>query len=201
MNRLAFGEIEVTKKEFYENKKGIKLKDVIVENIVVSNKVKVNDETVKYFIRYIADDNVIPVVLLLPVMSGWIKYFENGGKNMSFKIEIDEVYERYNSIWNKIKKLLLNIKSSSDVIYDDQYIKTKVKTFRMIKTLFSDDIIPKKSVECESISCISVDSALKIEKKWYPQVYLEQCKYKVKERKIKNHIDYDLDSDCDSEGE
>ena len=69
----------------------------------------------------------------------------------------------------------------------------------MVKTLFSDDIIPEKRVECECISCISVDSVLKIEKKWYPQVYLEQCKYKVKERKIKSLIDYDLDSDYESD--
>ena len=66
--------------------------------------------------------------------------------------------------------------------------------------MFSNDIIPEERVEWECISCISVDSVLKIEKKYYPQVYLEQCKYKVKERKIKNLIDYDLDSDSDSEG-
>ena len=41
--------------------------------------------------------------LLLPQMSGWIKYFENCGKNMSFKIEDDEVYLKYNEIWNKIR--------------------------------------------------------------------------------------------------
>ena len=69
----------------------------------------------------------------------------------------------------------------------------------MVKTLFSDDIIPEENVECECIPCISVDSVLKIEKKWYPQFYLEQCKYKVKERKIKNLIVYDLDSDYESD--
>ena len=132
-------------------------------------------------------------------MSGWIKYFENGGRKMSFKIEDDEVYMKYNSIWNKIKKLLGGVKLSSDIIYDDQYIKTKVKTFKMVKIMFSDDIIPEERMECECIPCISVDSVLKIEKKWYPQVYLEQCKYKVKERKIKNVIKYDLDSDYESD--
>ena len=95
--------------------------------------------------------------------------------------------------------MLGGIKLSSNVTYDDQYIKTKVKTFKMVKTLFSDNIIPEEKVVCECISCISVDSVLKIEKKWYPQVYLEQCKYKVKERKIRNLIDYDIDSDSDSE--
>ena len=62
---------------------------------------------------------------------------------MSFKIEDDEVHVKYKSIWNKVKNLLGNIKLSSHVIYDDQYIKTKVKTFKMVKTLFNDDIIPE----------------------------------------------------------
>ena len=88
---------------------------------------------------------------------------------------------------------------SSDVIYNGQYIKTKVKTFKMVRTLFSDNIIPEEKVECECISCISVDFVLKIDKKYYPQVYLEQRKYKVTERKIKSLIDYDLDSDYESD--
>ena len=142
---------------------------------------------------------MVPLVLLLPVMSGWVKYFENGGKNMSFKTEDDEVYTKYNNIWNKIKDLLSGIRLSSDIIYDDQYIKTKVKTFKTVKTLFNDDIIPEERIEWECISYITVDSVLKIEKKYYPQVYLEQCKYKVKERKIKNLIAYDLDSDSEDE--
>ena len=196
MNKLIFGDYEVTKKEFYENKKSIKLKDVIADKIVVTNKVKGNNETVKYYIGYL-DESVSPLCLILLQMSGWIKYFENGGKNMSF--EDDEVYIKYNNIWNKIKELFSNIKLGSDVIYDDQYIKTKVKTFKMVKTLFSDDIIPEEKVQSECISCISVDSVLKIDKKYYPQVYLEQCKYKAKERKIKNLIDCDLGSDYESD--
>ena len=72
-------------------------------------------------------------------MSGYIKYFENGGKNMSFKIEDDEVYIKYNGIWNIIKELL-SVKFYSEPIYDDNYIKTKVKTFSdIIKALFSGD--------------------------------------------------------------
>ena len=139
------------------------MKDVIVKNIGVSDKIKINDKTVKYYIGYIIDDNVVPLVLLLPIISGWIKYFENGGKNMSFKIEDSDIYLKYNNIWNKIKGLLSGIRLSSDIIYDNQYIKTKVKTFKTVKTLFSDDIIPEERIECECISCISVDSVLKIE--------------------------------------
>ena len=90
------------------------------------------------------------------------------------------------------------IRLSSDVIYDDQYIITKVKAFKMVKTLFDNDKVPEEKTEYECIPCISVDSVLKIEKNYYLQVYLKQCKYKVKEKKIRNLIDYDLDSDYES---
>ena len=120
-------------------------------------------------------------------------------KNMSFKIEDDKVYLKYNEIWNKIKKLLGGIRLRSDTFCDDQYVKTKVKTFKMVKTLFDNDEIPEEKIEYECIPCVSVDSVLKIEKKYYPQVYLEQCKCKAKERKIKNLIDYDLDSNYESD--
>ena len=95
--------------------------------------------------------------------------------------------------------MLSGIRLNSDVIYNDQYIKAKVKTFKMVKTLSDNDQIPKERVEYEYIRCISIDSVLEIEKKWFPQVYLEQCKYKIKERKIKSLTDYDLDSDYESD--
>ena len=65
---------------------------------------------------------------------------------MSFKIKDESVYLKYNEIWNKIKGLL-NVKFYSQPIYDDKYIKTKVKTFNnMINKLFSGDKIPKKEI-------------------------------------------------------
>ena len=117
------------------------MNDIIIKNIVVSNKIKINDKIVKYCIGYIIDDNVIPLILLLPIMSGWIKYFENGGKNMSFRIEDDGVYIQYNDIWNKIKDLLSGIRLNSDVIYNDKYIKTKVKDNKISVTIFSENTI------------------------------------------------------------
>ena len=67
-----------------------------------------------------------PLCFILSQMNGYIKYFENGRKNMSFKIEDEDVYLKYNEIWNKIKSIL-NIKFDSEPIYDDKYIKTKVE--------------------------------------------------------------------------
>ena len=104
MNKTTVvSDVEVSKKEFYDAKKAIPLNLVDVANIAVSNKVK-NNETSKYFIGYLDDiDVVVPLCVILPQMSGYIKYFENGGKNMSFKMEDDEVYVKYSQIWSKLK--------------------------------------------------------------------------------------------------
>ena len=65
---------------------------------------------------------------------------------MSFKIEDECVYLKYTEIWNKIKDIL-NVKFHSQPIYDDKYLKTKVKAFNnMINTLFSGDEIPKERI-------------------------------------------------------
>ena len=78
-----------------------------LNKIVLSNKVKGNNEKSKYFIGYMDDISAVtPLYIVLPPISGYIKYFENGGKNMSFKIEDDSVYIKYNQIWNKIRELL-----------------------------------------------------------------------------------------------
>ena len=108
---------------------------------------------------------------------------------MSFKIEDEDVYLKYNQIWNKIKDLL-NVRLHSEPIYDDKYIKTKVKIFNeMINTLFSGDETPKERNHYLCIAAICVDSVLKVNKKNYPQVYLEQCKYKTKKRELASFID------------
>ena len=98
--------------------------------------------------------------------------------------------------------MLGGVKFHSEPIYDNSNIKTKVKTFsEMIKTLFDGNEIPKERIEYVCNVCISVDSVLKIDKKNYPQVYLEQCKCKVNKREMKSFIDYenDLDSDYESD--
>ena len=78
-------------------------------------------------------------------MTGYIKYFENGGKNMSFVINDDDVLDKYNEIWDKIKEKL-NIKFHSAPVYDEQYIKTKVREFNgVIKRNSSSDEVPKEN--------------------------------------------------------
>ena len=66
MNKLVFNDIEVSKKEFYGSKKGLKLSSVDVGKIVVSNKVKGNNESSKIFIGCMDGNDDVPLCLLLP---------------------------------------------------------------------------------------------------------------------------------------
>ena len=88
---LKFNNIIVNKKEFHKSKQAIDLNLVVVDQIIVSDKFKHSDDSFKYFIGYQEDEIVKPLCIILPQMSGHIKYFENGGKNMNFLIKDDEV--------------------------------------------------------------------------------------------------------------
>ena len=77
-------------------------------------------------------------------------------------------------------------------------MKTKVKTFSsIINTLFSCNEIPKERDHYIFIEAICIDSVSKVDKKNYPQVYLEQCKYKIKRRKPVDFADAEVDLSSD----
>ena len=126
-------------------------------------------------------------------MSGYIKYFENGGKKMSFIIKDNDVLDKYNEIWGKIKNTL-NIKFHSMPVYDEKYIKAKVREFNgVVKTNFLGDEVPKEKVHYTCIACITNDSVIKMRKKNYSQVYLEECKYRMKKIKMPKFINSELE--------
>ena len=74
MNKLIFDDVEVSKKEFYESKKAVNLSLADANKIVVSNKIKGNNDISKVFIGYMDDiDSIVtPLCIILPQMSGWI---------------------------------------------------------------------------------------------------------------------------------
>ena len=125
---LKFNNIKLNKKEFHNSKKPIDLFSVDLDQIVVSDRFKHNDEGFKYFIGYQKGDIVKPLCIILPQMNGCIKYFENGGKNMSFLIKDDKVWDKYDKIWNVIKDKA-GIKFYSEPVYEHEYLKTKVREF------------------------------------------------------------------------
>ena len=116
-NTLKFSNIGLNKNEFHKSKQPTELGLVTVDQIVISDKFKHSDEGFKYFIGYQEGEIVKPLCIILPQMSGNIKYFENGGKNMSFLIKDDKVQEKYKQIWDIIKNKL-GIKFHSEPIYE-----------------------------------------------------------------------------------
>ena len=101
---LKLGDVGVNKKEFRASKKPIALNLVHIDKIVINEKFKHSDSGSIYFIGYKDDDIIRPLCTVLPKLSGYIKYLNNGGRNMSFKIEDDTVLVKYNEIWKKIKR-------------------------------------------------------------------------------------------------
>ena len=196
--KIKFGDKEVGKKKFYSSKEVILLDSVDLSKIVVSSRWKLNDTTYKYFCGYL-DNNVIkPLCVILPQMSRYIKYFDNGGKNMSFVTDDKEVYGKYDEIWNVVKSLL----KLKFAIRDDKYILAKLKIFKKknITTFNNNNIVPTEKNHYICIPAIDIDSVLKIDKKAYLQAYLEECKYKLKKRKPVSFIDSEIiDDDSDSD--
>ena len=133
---LKLGDVEVNKNEYRASKQPIALNLVNINQIVVSDKFKRSGKCFKYFIGYKDNDIIRPLYIVLPQMKECIKYFDNGGKNMSFKIGGNSVMIKYNDIWNIVKKLL-SIKFYSTTVYDKKHIRTKVKTFNgVVNTKF-----------------------------------------------------------------
>ena len=202
--KIKFGDKEVDKKEFYSSKKAILLDSVDLSKIVVSSKWKINETTYKYLCGYLNNDVIPPLCVILPQMNGYIKYFDNGGKNMTFVTDNEKVYDKYNEISEVIRKLL-KVKFTVNPVRDDKYLVAKLKVFNRInRTTFNNNNknnIPIERNHYICIPAIDIDSVLKIDnKRADPQAYLEQCKYKLKKRKIVNYIDDEIiDKDSDSD--
>ena len=96
---LKFNNIRVNKNIFHKSKESIDLLSVKVDQIVLSDKFKHNNESFKHFIGYQKGEIVKPLCIILPQMSEYIKHFENGGKSMSFLLKDDEVWDKYDKIW------------------------------------------------------------------------------------------------------
>ena len=124
---------------------------------------------------------------------------------MTFVTDNKKICDKYNKIREVIKKLL-KIKFTANPVRDDKYLVAKLKIFNRINrtTFFNNNNNNNISIERNHYICISaidIDSVLKTDnKRAYPQAYLEQCKYKLKKRKIVNYInDEIIDEDSDSD--
>ena len=201
LRKIKFGNKEVNKKEFYSSKQAISLDSADLNKIVVSKKWKINDTTYKHICGYLINDTIQPLCVIVPQMDGYIKYFDDGGKNMSFVTDDEKIYKKHNEIWEVVRNLL-KIDFTVNPVRDDIYLVAKLKIFNKINrtTFNNNNYIPMERNHYICIPVIDIVSVLKIDKRAYPQAYLEQCKYKLKKRKIVNYIDDEIiDEDSDSD--
>ena len=86
-------------------------------------------------------------------------------------------------------------------MYNDKYIKTKIKIYNDVYTNFQYNKIPKDNEYCICLSAILLDSIfVNSDKEYYPQIFLEECKYAIKKKKIMNTINEELElSESDDE--
>ena len=190
---LKFNNIKINKKEFHKSKQAIDLDSVTTDKIVVSDKFKHSEEGYKYFIGYQEDEIVKPLCIILPQMNGYLKYFDNRKKNMFFLIKNNEVWEKYEDIWNVIKNKR-SIKFNSEPVYENKYLKAKVREF-------NGDGLPKENMYYTCIACITIDSVLRMNKTNYQEVYLEEHKYKIKKIHTLRFINTELGTDSESDVE
>ena len=138
-------------------------------------------------------------------MTGNINKFE---KKMSLMVKDKQFLKKYNKIWKKIERLM-SIDFESKTTYgddDDKYIKTKIKTYKdsIITNFYNKNgskKIPEEKVPHKCLSIIILDSVIYTYEKYYPQIFLEECKYVQEKIKTNDYIDMELESGSNSDSD
>ena len=126
-------------------------------------------------------------------MNAYAKYFDKNSKYKNHLVKDKKILKKYLKIWNKIKSLIKK-ELNSEPVYNDKYIKTKIKIYNdKVYTNFQHNKIPEDNKYCACLSVILLDSIfVNSNKEYYPQIFLEECKYAIKDRIIINAINEDL---------
>ena len=106
-----------------------------------------------------------------------------------------------NTIWEKVKNRLKK-EFDSEPVYNEKYLKAKIKSYNgKISTNFHDNKIPKEGSQLICLSVILINSVFRTGKNYYPRVFLEECKFVVKEKMIPKYIidDTEISSNSDKE--
>ena len=128
----------------------------------------------------------------------------DSNKTMSFKVIDNKLLKNYTKIWERVSRLMSRELDSEPLYGDnDKYIETKKKSHgNKINTNFRGKKIPKEDASYECLSLIMLNSVVRVNKRYYPQTLLEECKDKIKKNnKMENLINDDLDSSSSDESD
>ena len=105
-------------------------------------------------------------------------------KYIYFLTKDDKLLEKYNEIWEKVKNSIKK-EFDSKPVYNEKYLKANTKSYSgKINTNFHNNKIPREGSQFICLSVILIDSVFRTGKNYYPQVFLEECKYVVKEKRF-----------------
>ena len=152
---VYFGENGIIKSAFHKNKRPININEVDIEEIVLSHEKSYSKDSIKYFIRYRHRGNTFPspFCVKLPQMNPCAKYFDKNNKYRNLLVNDKETLKKYSEIWIKIKSLTKK-ESNSEPVYNNKYIKTKIKIYNnRVYTNLQHNKIPKGN---EYFTCLSV---------------------------------------------
>ena len=131
-------------------------------------------------------------------MSGYVKTFtvKEGNNNlMPFRIDDEKLLEKYKAISTNIESLK-DFKLNALPVYDDRYVKNLKWTFvDNVHINFHGLNVPEYDVEFESFTVIFIDCLLVYDKKYYLQVYLDNCSYKIVNKQMTDYLDENLFED------
>ena len=191
---------------FYAEKKPTKTWEANVDNIVISNLVKTKTNF-KYLIGTKFDKAIRPIVLIIPTMRGDVKTFkvkegdeDKNNKLMYFRIDDEKLLKKYKAIQTKIE--VWRIELNTLTVYDDRYIKTKIRTYGdKVYNNFRGLNVPEDNI-FKFLSLlkflkvfICIDSLLAYKNKYCLEVYLDSCAYKVVNKQMINYDDENLSED------
>ena len=162
----------VKKSDFQKNKKVTKIDDIDVNKILVPKEEPYGIKTsFKYFIGQNSNDISRPLCVKLPQMTGYVRESDDN-VTIFFKTSDKQLLKKYNQIWKTVEKLL-KIEFDSKSVYgdDEKCIKTKTKAYAgSMITNFQGKRMPKEKAPCKCLSVIMLNSVIKANEKYYPQI-------------------------------
>ena len=154
---IKYDDIEIQKQKFHQPKRPISIKNIDINKTVVSNKVSFGKKGFKYFIGCKDDIKIRPLCIFFSKMSACRRDFDET-KYMSILIKDDELLEKYNEIWEKVKNSIKK-EFDSEPVHSEKYLKVKIKSCNgKINTNFQNNKIPKEGSQFICLSVILVDS-------------------------------------------
>ena len=144
------------------------MRNIDINKIVVSNKKDVKK------IRLLC--------IFLPKMSAYRKVLDET-KYMFFIIKNDESLKRDHKIWQKVKNII-DKAFDSDSVYNEKYLKAKIKSYNgKTNTNFYDNKIPKEVSQCMCVLVLLINFVFRAASNSYPYLLLEECTYIVKKKR------------------